>query len=121
VPLSDDVRDEFIKSGVRAEHVDGWTPKSERDQILARLASGQTEVVTNCQVLTEGFDLPAISCIVLARPTKLRLGLSATSQNISNRYVRWLMAVPTVYENLVGERTDFLAIKRQRTDDLEHF
>ena len=68
------VRDEFIKSGVRAEHVDGSTPKTERDAILARLASGETELVTNCMVLTEGFDLPAIGCIVLARPTK-QLGL----------------------------------------------
>ncbi len=68
------VRDEFIKSGVRAEHVDGSTPKAERDAILARLASGETEVVSNCMVLTEGFDLPTISCIVLARPTK-QLGL----------------------------------------------
>ena len=68
------VRDEFIKAGVRAEHLDGSTPKTERDAILARLASGETELVTNCMVLTEGFDLPAISCIVLARPTK-QLGL----------------------------------------------
>jgi DNA repair protein RadD len=63
------IKDEFVKSGVRAEHVDGSTPKSERDAILARLASGETELVANCMVLTEGFDLPAISCIVLARPT----------------------------------------------------
>jgi superfamily II DNA or RNA helicase len=68
------VKDEFLKSGVRAEHVDGSTPKIERDAILARLASGETELVANCMVLTEGFDLPAISCIVLARPTK-RIGL----------------------------------------------
>src|SRR5207342_3164772 len=68
------VRDEFVKSDVRAEHVDGGTPKAERDAILARLASGETELVTNCMVLTEGFDLPAIGCIVLARPTK-QLGL----------------------------------------------
>jgi DNA repair protein RadD len=68
------VKDEFVKSGVRAEHVDGSTPKTERDAILARLASGDTEVVCNCMVLTEGFDLPAIGCIVLARPTK-QLGL----------------------------------------------
>ena len=68
------VKNEFEKSGVRAEHVDGSTPKTERDAILARLASGETEVVTNCMVLTEGFDLPAIGCIVLARPTK-QLGL----------------------------------------------
>ena len=59
------VKDEFLKSGVRAEHVDGSTPKPERDAILARLASGETEVVCNCMVLTEGFDLPAIGCIVL--------------------------------------------------------
>jgi len=68
------VRNEFVKSGVRAEHVDGSTPKDERDEILARLASGETEVVCNCMVLTEGFDLPSIGCITLARPTK-QLGL----------------------------------------------
>jgi superfamily II DNA or RNA helicase len=53
------VRNEFVKSDVRAEHVDGATPKTERDAILARLASGETDVVCNCMVLTEGFDLPA--------------------------------------------------------------
>ena len=68
------VKDEFLKSDVRAEHVDGSTLKDERDAILARLASGETEVVCNCMVLTEGFDLPAIGCIVLARPTK-QIGL----------------------------------------------
>jgi DNA repair protein RadD len=68
------VKDEFLKSDVRAEHVDGSTPKDERDAILARLASGETEVVCNCMVLTEGFDLPALGCIVLARPTK-QIGL----------------------------------------------
>ena len=68
------IRDEFVKADVRAEHIDGSTPKDERDAILARLASGETELVSNCMVLTEGFDLPAIGCIVLARPTK-QLGL----------------------------------------------
>ena len=62
------------KSGVRAEHVDGTTPKTERDLILGPLASGETELVANCMVLTEGFDLPAIGGIVLARPTK-QIGL----------------------------------------------
>jgi DNA repair protein RadD len=68
------IRDEFIKAGVRAEHLDGTTPKDEREAILARLASGDTEVVTNCMVLTEGFDCPDIGCIVLARPTR-KMGL----------------------------------------------
>jgi len=68
------VRDEFNKSGVIAEHVDGSTPKAERDAVLARLASGETELVTNCMVLTEGWDLPDVSCVILARPTK-KMGL----------------------------------------------
>jgi DNA repair protein RadD len=42
------IRNEFIASGVRAEHIDGSTPKLERDAILARLASGETELVSNC-------------------------------------------------------------------------
>jgi DNA repair protein RadD len=59
---------------VRAEHLDGSTPTDERDAILARLENGETEVVTNCMVLTEGFDCPDIGCIILARPTK-KMGL----------------------------------------------
>ena len=68
------IRDEFIKSGARAEHLDGGTPKPERDAILARLASGETELVSNCQVLTEGWDMPEVGCCILARPTK-KMGL----------------------------------------------
>jgi DNA repair protein RadD len=68
------IRDEFIKAGVRCEHLDGETPKDERDAILARLASGETELVTNCMVLTEGWDMPDVACCILARPTK-KMGL----------------------------------------------
>ena len=68
------IRDEFIKAGVKAEHVDGSTPKAERDAALARLASGETELISNCMVLTEGWDMPPVSCCILARPTK-KMGL----------------------------------------------
>jgi superfamily II DNA or RNA helicase len=61
---------EFVKSGVKAEHLDGSTPKEVRDEILERLSSGDLEVVCNCMVLTEGWDQPDVSCAVLARPTK---------------------------------------------------
>jgi DNA repair protein RadD len=66
--------DEFVKAGVRAEHIDGSTPKEERDAALARLASGEVEVITNCIVLTEGWDMPEVGCCILARPTK-KMGL----------------------------------------------
>jgi DNA repair protein RadD len=68
------IKNEFVNFGVRAEHIDGSTPKDERDAILARLKSGETEVVSNCMVLTEGWDMPEVSCCVLARPTK-QMGL----------------------------------------------
>jgi superfamily II DNA or RNA helicase len=74
VPHSLHIRDEFNQSGIKAEHIDGSTPKVERDAILSRLASGETQVVTNCMVLTEGWDMPEVSCCILARPTR-KMGL----------------------------------------------
>ena len=68
------LRDEFVRAGVRAEHIDGSTPKPERDATLARLATGKIEVVCNCMVLSEGWDLPEVGCCVLARPTR-KMGL----------------------------------------------
>lgn len=55
---------------VAAEVVHGGTPPEERAAILARLDSGDTQVVCNCMVLTEGFDSPSVDCIVIARPTR---------------------------------------------------
>lgn len=60
----------FRAAGVVAEHLDGTTPKPEREAILARLRSGETQVVGNVGVLTEGWDEPRVGCVVLARPTK---------------------------------------------------
>jgi DNA repair protein RadD len=68
------IRDEFLKSEARAAHIDGATPKTERDAILRQLAQGSVDIVTNCMVLTEGWDMPDIGCCVLARPTR-KMGL----------------------------------------------
>jgi DNA repair protein RadD len=68
------IRDEFIKAGVLAEHLDGTTPIPEREAILARLESHEIQIVVNCMVLTEGWDMPSVGCCILARPTK-KMGL----------------------------------------------
>jgi superfamily II DNA or RNA helicase len=68
------IKDTFVRSGVCAEHIDAKTPQDERDAILGRLRSGETKIVTNFGILTEGFDCPDIGCIILARPTK-QMGL----------------------------------------------
>ncbi len=62
----------FTDDGIRAASVTGTTPRDERRQILADFASGKIDVVTNCAVLTEGFDDPGVSCLLMARPTASR-------------------------------------------------
>lgn len=64
------LRDEFCRAGISAGHIDGTTPAEERDEVLRQFGAGVLDVVTNCAVLTEGFDAPEASCIVLAKPTK---------------------------------------------------
>lgn len=64
------LRDRFLSVGIPAAHIDASTPKEERDEILQRLDAGELQVVTNCQILQEGWDQPRVSCCVLARPTK---------------------------------------------------
>ena len=66
----------FLKEGIPAEHLDGSVPSHERRAILKRLRDGKTLVVSNCDVLTEGWDEPIVSCAILARKTKsLRIGI----------------------------------------------
>ena len=70
VAHSKHIVDQFRRVGVRAEHLDGKTPKPERDAILARLDSFETQLVSNCGVLCEGWDQPSVKCAILARPTQ---------------------------------------------------
>jgi superfamily II DNA or RNA helicase len=75
--------DMFKRRGVCAEHLDGNTPEAERSAILARLDSGETQLVSNCNVLTEGWDQPSVKCLVLARPTKsLALYMQAAGRSL---------------------------------------
>jgi len=63
----------FQEASISAAWVCGETPLNERRDILARFAQGEIEVLTNCAVLTEGYDQPNLDCIILARPTKSTL------------------------------------------------
>jgi len=61
--------DALNEAGIITETVHGALPVAERRAILKRLRTGDTQVVSNCMVLTEGFDEPRISCGVICRPT----------------------------------------------------
>jgi superfamily II DNA or RNA helicase len=62
----------FREAGIAAEHLDSQVTEKEREAILERLARGQTTVVSNVVILSEGFDCPSVSCAIVARPTASR-------------------------------------------------
>lgn len=62
----------FQARGVTAAVVCGETPQEERQRILRDYERGMIEVLCNVGVLTEGYDAPQTSCIILARPTQSR-------------------------------------------------
>ncbi|MFI5302654.1 MAG: DEAD/DEAH box helicase, partial [Polyangiales bacterium] len=70
VAHSKHIVERFVAAGVAAEHLDGETPTTERDAILARLDRGDTRVVGSVGTLCEGWDQPSVKCAILARPTK---------------------------------------------------
>ena len=61
--------DTFNASGIPAAHLDAETPRGKREDILADLALGKLLIVSNCGILSEGYDNPAISVCIQARPT----------------------------------------------------
>jgi DNA repair protein RadD len=64
------VRNEFVRRGVSASTVTGETPTVERAEVLERFKAGAVRVLTNCDVLTTGFDAPNIDALIMLRPTK---------------------------------------------------
>jgi len=62
--------DKYRSSGVKAVHLDGNTHAEDRVDILDALRTGKVEVVSNVDVLSEGWDLPQLGAVVIARPTK---------------------------------------------------
>lgn len=59
----------FREAGIRAEHADGSMSETERKAIVRRLVCGETQVVWQCDLWTEGVDLPMVKCGIFARPT----------------------------------------------------
>lgn len=60
----------YLATGIAAEHLDGETSLDERAAILERFRSGRTLVLSNCGIVSEGFDVPSIEAIQCVRPTK---------------------------------------------------
>ena len=59
----------FVKDGVPASSIDGKLKYDDRDQILGAYARGEINVLTSCEILGEGLDVPDTAGVILVRPT----------------------------------------------------
>ena len=55
-----------------ASAIDGKTPKDKRKFILDEYRAGNIQYLCNVGIATEGFDVPNIDCVAIARPTMSR-------------------------------------------------
>lgn len=62
--------DEFQCNNIKAEHIDAYTDSDERREAIAKFKAGEIKILSSVDILTKGFDYPAASCLILARPTK---------------------------------------------------
>ena len=102
VSHAEHVCDSFINSGVKANFVTGETDKDERAQMLHDLEFGDLQVIVNVAVLTEGFDAPPVSCVILTRPCSQK----GTMVQMIGRGLRILD--PELYPNTV--KTDCIVM-----------
>lgn len=59
----------FRRAGIAAQAVWGAMPRAERADCVARFRRGDLQMLVGVQLLVEGFDVPGIEAVVLARPT----------------------------------------------------
>lgn len=76
--------DEFRARGYEAEAITEETPRAERERITKRLSEKTLKIVVNCMILTEGFNVPSLESIMIARP----LGTLALTIQIIGRVLR---------------------------------
>lgn len=68
------VAEQFAAAGYRAGTIDGNMEREERRDIVRALGDGRLNVLTSCEIINEGFDLPIVVAAILLRPT-MSLGL----------------------------------------------
>lgn len=64
-----ELADEFIATGVAAAVVSSKNTDAERVGLVRQFETGRLTVLVNVDLFGEGFDLPALECVVMARPT----------------------------------------------------
>jgi superfamily II DNA or RNA helicase len=60
----------LVGLGINAASLDGKSSEEERERVLEAYRQGEFQVLCNCALFTEGFDVPEVAAVVLCRPTE---------------------------------------------------
>lgn len=64
------VAEQFREAGYKSTHIEGAMNDGARGYILRGLENGTYDVVTSCNLISEGLDIPICAAVILLRPTK---------------------------------------------------
>lgn len=70
VESSIEMAQKFNDAGIPAAHIDGTSDDVSRDAAIQAFRDGQAKILCNVEIVSEGFDLPAIEAAFLLRPTR---------------------------------------------------
>lgn len=62
--------EKFLEAGIPSAHLDGSTPKGEREKAIRDFRAGRVRVLHNVALFIEGFDVPDTDGVILNRATK---------------------------------------------------
>jgi DNA repair protein RadD len=69
VKTAGEIATEFNELGITAVALDGTSDATYRREMIRRFRLGQITVLINVDLFDEGFDVPAVECVIMARPT----------------------------------------------------
>lgn len=92
IEASKKTAEQFQSVGITAAHLDGNTPKTEREQTMQDFRNDKIQVLCNVDLFGEGLDVPDCECVILLRPTK-SLTLYIQQSMRSMRYKRGKTAI----------------------------
>lgn len=82
---SENVAAEFEKSGYSVATIDGKMDSITRRRVVNDFRTGAIQILTSVNVISEGFDLPAIECAIILRPTQsIGLWIQMTGRALRN-------------------------------------
>lgn len=70
VEASESVSNAFENAGYSSIAISGKTPPEERERAMRSFRDGELTIMVNCELFTEGIDLPNVDVCIMLRPTQ---------------------------------------------------